>query len=147
MSALYMKHIYRYVYIDGLVKVWLMGSCLPQGRIAVASLCWEIIDKVNYVFSSNKFRTKLSNMFTAVKSLVPVRSGFEFKNATFNLVLLIGNSRSFHDNALGRRGILLTIRQHCFRWWLGAVSHQAITWANVAPHKCCLLRHSWTPIS
>ena len=28
------------------------------------------------------------------------------------------------------------ISQHWFRWWLGAVRHQAITWANVDPEIC-----------
>ena len=32
------------------------------------------------------------------------------------------------------------ISQHCFRQWLGAVRHQAITWANVDPDLCrCLV--------
>ena len=33
--------------------------------------------------------------------------------------------------------ILLMISQHWFRWWLGAVRQQAITWANVDPDLCC----------
>ena len=28
------------------------------------------------------------------------------------------------------------ISQHWFRWWLGAVRQQAITWANVDPNLC-----------
>ena len=32
--------------------------------------------------------------------------------------------------------ILLMISQHCFRYWLGAVRQQAITWANVDPDLC-----------
>ena len=32
---------------------------------------------------------------------------------------------------------LLMISQHWFRWWLGAVRQQAITWANVDPDLCC----------
>ena len=31
---------------------------------------------------------------------------------------------------------LLMISQHRFRWWLGAVRQQAITWANVDPYLC-----------
>ena len=30
----------------------------------------------------------------------------------------------------------LIISQHWFRWWLGAVRQQAITWANVDPDSC-----------
>ena len=30
----------------------------------------------------------------------------------------------------------LKISQHWLRWWLGAVRHQAITWANVDPELC-----------
>ena len=32
---------------------------------------------------------------------------------------------------------LLIIGQHWFRWWLGAVRHQATTWANVDTYLCC----------
>ena len=32
--------------------------------------------------------------------------------------------------------ILLMISQHWFRYWLGAVRQQAITWANVDPDLC-----------
>ena len=32
--------------------------------------------------------------------------------------------------------ILLMISQHWFRYWLGAVRQQAITWANVDPVFC-----------
>ena len=31
---------------------------------------------------------------------------------------------------------LLMISQHWFRWWLGAVRQQAITWVNVDPDLC-----------
>ena len=31
---------------------------------------------------------------------------------------------------------LLMISQHWFREWLGAISQQAITWANVDPDLC-----------
>ena len=31
---------------------------------------------------------------------------------------------------------LLTISQHCFRYWLGAVRQQAITWTNVVLDPC-----------
>ena len=33
-------------------------------------------------------------------------------------------------------GTLLMISQHCFRWWLGAVRHHAISWTNVDPDLC-----------
>ena len=33
--------------------------------------------------------------------------------------------------------ILLMISQHWCRWWLGAIRHHAITWANVDPDLCC----------
>ena len=32
---------------------------------------------------------------------------------------------------------LLMRSQHWFRWWLGTVRQQAITWANVDPDLCC----------
>ena len=35
---------------------------------------------------------------------------------------------------------LLMITQHCFRWWLGAVRHQAITWAIVDPDLSEVMR-------
>ena len=34
---------------------------------------------------------------------------------------------------------LLMINQHWFRWWLGAVRQQAITWANVDSVSCLLM--------
>ena len=30
----------------------------------------------------------------------------------------------------------LMVSQHWFRWWIGAVRQQAITWANVDPDFC-----------
>ena len=41
--------------------------------------------------------------------------------------------------------IPLMISQHWFRWWLGAIRHQAITWANVDPvlyHHMASFGHS-----
>ena len=31
---------------------------------------------------------------------------------------------------------LLMTSQYCFRWWLGAIRHQAITWTSVDPNRC-----------
>ena len=39
-------------------------------------------------------------------------------------------------------GAALMISQHWFRWWLGAVRQQAITWANIDPDLC---RHMASP--
>ena len=36
----------------------------------------------------------------------------------------------------GCHWILLMISQHWFRWWLGAVRQQAITWGKVDPDLC-----------
>ena len=39
----------------------------------------------------------------------------------------------------------MMISLHCFRWWLGAVRHQAITWTNVDQvlwHQLVLLGHN-----
>ena len=41
-----------------------------------------------------------TNSHTTLNSLAPGRSGFNFKSAIFNLVLLIGIFRSSYDNAL-----------------------------------------------
>ena len=42
---------------------------------------------------------------------------------------------------------LLMISQHCFRWWLGAVRQQAITWTSVDQdlkrHKASLGPNEW----
>ena len=38
---------------------------------------------------------------------------------------------------------VLMISQHCFRWWLGAVKHQVITWTNVDQD---LKSHMATPV-
>ena len=46
---------------------------------------------------------------------------------------------------------ILSIRsQHWFRYWLGAIRHQAITWANVDPDLChhmVVLGHNWVKCS
>ena len=70
------------------------------------------------------------------KSLTPGKSGCHLKNAIFNLVLLYGTLKS-HDNVLDEchRNLLL-IRQYWFRYWLGAVRQQAITWIKVDPYLC-----------
>ena len=34
-------------------------------------------------------------------------------------------------------GPQLMISQYCFRYWLGAIWHQAITWTNIEPDLCC----------
>ena len=39
--------------------------------------------------------------------------------------------------------ILPMISQHWFRWWLGAVRQQAITWVNVDPDLCRHIRPQW----
>ena len=44
-------------------------------------------------------------------------------------LLLIKSSDEWYRN-------LLMISQHWFRYWLGAVRQQAITWANVDPDLC-----------
>ena len=46
------------------------------------------------------FIMKCSETFSYIKPLAPGRSGFNFKSAIFNLVLLNGIFRSSYDNAL-----------------------------------------------
>ena len=41
-----------------------------------------------------------------------------------------------NHNALTGDKISQMISQHSFRWWLGAVRQQAITWTNVDPDLC-----------
>ena len=73
-------------------------------------------------------------------SLAPGRFECDSKNVIFHLVLLIGIFRSSHDNASDERHrTLLTISQHWFRLWIGAVRQQAITWANVDSVPCRLM--------
>ena len=94
-------------------------------------------------------------------SLVPGRCGCNFNWAIFkqfsdrylnslapgrfewNFTPVIFNQGNFNDLWLEKLSsdechwTLLIISQHWFRSWLGAVRHQAITWANVDPDLSC----------
>ena len=72
--------------------------------------CW-LPQRVNNIYAScitlcmftrcyNRQGLRIMNNSTTVNSLASGRSGCDFKNSIFNLVLLIGIFRSSHDNAL-----------------------------------------------
>ena len=71
----------------------------------------------------------------SVNSLASGRSEGDSKKVIYNLVLLTGTFRYFHDNDECHRTLLM-ISQHWFREWLGAVRQQAITWASVDSVLC-----------
>ena len=76
--------------------------------------------------------------FSVFYSMAPGRSGFNFKSAIFNLVLLIGIFRSY-DNALRWMSWDLSEDKSALGQemaWCHQVSQQAITWANVDPDLC-----------
>ena len=69
-----------------------------------------------------------------INSLAPARCGSNFKSLNvigwiLEHVLLNFSQMIFHRTPL-------MIRQHWFRWWLGAVRQQDITWTNVDPDLC-----------
>ena len=73
-------------------------------------------------------------------SLAPGWSECDSKNVIFSLVLLIGIFKLFMIMPSDEcHRTLLMISRHCFRLWLGAVRHQAITWANVDSVHCRLI--------
>ena len=74
---------------------------------------------------------KICFMFFVINSM---RSGCDFKNPIFSLVLLMGIFRFFMimpPNECHRT--LLMRSPHRFMWWLSAIRQQAITWASVDP--------------
>ena len=81
---------------------------------------------------------------STLNSFAPGRSEYDSKNVISTLVLLVFIFRFFFMiMPSGECHItLLTMSQHWFRWWPGAVRQQAITWANVDPHPC---RHMTLP--
>ena len=57
-----------------------------------------------------------------------------YKDVTFKLILQIDIKSIYWEIALmWMPQNLLLISHHWFRFWLGAVKQQAITWANVDP--------------
>ena len=69
---------------------------------------------------------------TLVNALSTVRCGVGFRYGIFKWIEVITFMSISNVLYLGEwRGPLLIISQYWFRWWLGAVRHQAITWTNV----------------
>ena len=76
---------------------------------------------------------------TIVNSLAPGRYQLSLRRIIFNINLLIDGRGIFCKIVLRWMSLdLLMKSQHWFRWWLGAVKHQAITWVNVDPELCHL---------
>ena len=76
---------------------------------------------------------------TIVNSLAPGRYQLSFRRIIFEINLLINGRGIFCKIVLRWMSLdLLMKSQHWFRWWLGAVRHQAITWVNVDPELCHL---------
>ena len=78
------------------------------------------------------------NHFCMVNSLVPKGCGSTFTRVCFKLILWL-TSWSFPVKlVLGEcHRTLLMKSQHWPRYWLGAISQQAITWSNVDPDLLC----------
>ena len=79
------------------ITVWIgyFQNILPQPQMLcsnVAPVCHQV--------STSCFMRQRQQRQVSLNSLAPGRSGFNFKCAIFNLVLLIGIFRSFYDNAL-----------------------------------------------
>ena len=69
-----------------------------------------------------------SGMESWLNPLISGRSGYNFNNSVFSLVLTVGTFRFSYGNALKwMLGDLLMINQLWFRWWLGAFRQHAIT--------------------
>ena len=54
----------------------------------------------------------------------------------FSLYIIVACALALKLRTCKWYSTLLIINQHWFRWWLGAIRHQAITWTNVDPDLC-----------
>ena len=82
------------------------------------------------------YRLQLEPIKNNFNSLASGRCGRNFKSIIFKLII--------HSSSLGTVKLLsgerhrnsLVGSRHWFRYWLGVIRHQAITWANVDPNLC-----------
>ena len=106
--------------------------CLSWKQISTTCVVfqyWKMIWNAN-IFSCFK-KKKKKNSITSLDSLPPGRCGHDIKSVIFKLIK--GRYRGYFlklDSA-GCHKPPLMINQHWFRWWLGAIRQQAITWAIV----------------
>ena len=86
-----------------MIWLWLLFSeaCYPSGLSSY--YCTGTLSFCLYYCQTFEDRVPVEewwNCMALFNSLAPGRSGCDSKNGIFNLVLLIGIFRSFHDNAL-----------------------------------------------
>ena len=76
-------------------------------------------------------------MFIYINSLAPGKFEWNFRYLIIQIISVIDGWGSLVNLPLDEcHSNLLMISQHWFRYWLGAVRPQAITWANIDPDLC-----------
>ena len=112
--------------------------CAPTCQ-ASPQWAWSQLQKVWLEFASARV---LSGMFpqkflVLINSLAHGKFEWNFRHVIYKQILVIdGWGISCEIALLWMSLASLMISQHWFRWWLGAVRQQVITWANVDPDLC-----------